>query len=229
MKKIIAIVLAVSSLFFLTASNALAEWSVGVSVSHGVYQADGTETQEGDNEKNTVTNKAGQFTYPSIFLEYNLGRVSLGFDVIPGSVTTEESTRTDYNVGDSAGVGNDGVLAGVTNKASVELSRHVSLYALVPITDIGTFARVAIMRVDIETKETLGTGSEYPDTHMTGASLSLGYQHDTDGFFIRGEVGYTDYEGISVTSTNATTGSTYNKVDADVDGGWARISIGKTF
>ena len=224
MKKIIAIVLAVSSLFFLTVSNALAEWSAGISVAHGVYRADATETQEGDGEKNSTTGKVGQFTYPSIFLEYNLGRVSVGFDVIPGSVTTEESSRTDINIGISNGVGNDGVLAGVTNKASVELSRHVSLYALVPIMDIGAFARIAVMRVDVETKEALNTGSKYPDTHMTGASLSLGYQHDTDAVFIRAEVGYTDYEGISVTSSN-----TANKVDADVDGAWARISIGKTF
>ena len=224
MKKIIAIVLAVSSLFLLTASKVLAEWSAGVSVSHGNYEASGTETLKSSSKK-TSKAEEGQFTYPSIFLEYNLGRVSLGFDVIPGSVTTEEQARTDYN--NSAGVpctGNDACGTGVTNKASVELSRHVSLYALVPITDIGAFARVQIMRVDVETKESLGTGSTYPDTHMTGASLSLGYQHDTGGAFVRAEVGYTDYEGISVTSSN-----TANKVEAEVDGTWARISIGKTF
>ena len=61
MKKIIAIVLAVSSLFFLTATKVLAEWSAGVSVSSGVYEASGTETQEGDNEKSTATEHA-QFT-----------------------------------------------------------------------------------------------------------------------------------------------------------------------
>ena len=221
MKKIIAIVLAVSSLFFLTVSNALAEWSAGISVSHGVYQADGTETQEGESEKNTLNGQEGQFTYPSIFLEYNLGRVSLGFDVIPGSVTTEEQARTDDGVGDNSLItGNDRA----TNKAQVELSRHVSLYALVPITDIGAFARVQVMRVDVETKESLGTGSTYPDTTMKGASLSLGYQHDTDGaVFVRAEVGYTDYEGVHVSS------NTGNKVDADVDGQWGRISIGRTF
>ena len=38
MKKIIAIVLAVSSLFFLTATKTLAEWSAGVSASVGVYE-----------------------------------------------------------------------------------------------------------------------------------------------------------------------------------------------
>mgnify|MGYP000698756766 CR=1 FL=1 len=223
MKKIIVIVLAVSSIFFLTVTKTLAEWSVGISLSTGVYEADGQENEDG--EINKATAEEAQFSYPSLFVEYNIGRVSIGFDVIPGSLTTEEQARTDYNVGISAGVGNDGAGAAITNKVQVELSRHVSLYALVPITDIGAFARVQIMRVDVETKEVLGSGSTYPDTTMEGASLSLGYQHDTGGAaFLRAEVGYTDYEAISVTATN-----TSNKVDADVDGTWARISIGKTF
>ena len=55
MKKIIAIVLAVSSLFFLTATKTLADWSAGVSV-------------------------------------------SVGLEIIAGSVTTEEESRTDYKV-----------------------------------------------------------------------------------------------------------------------------------
>ena len=222
MKKIIVIVLAVSSLFFLTVSNAIAEWSAGISLSTGAYEASGTETQEGENEKSSRAEE-GQFTYPSIFFEYNVGRVSFGLDYIPGSVETEEQSRTDYNTVDT---GNDGggTSPGVTNTVKVELSNHVSLYALVPITDIGAFARVQVIRVNVETNETLGTGSKYPDTHMKGGSLSLGYQHDTGGAFVRAEVGYTDYEGISVTASN-----TANRVDAEVDGEWARISIGKAF
>ena len=225
MKKIIAIVVAVSSLFFLTVSNALAEWSIGVSVAHGEYTAEGEENENGEINKKTG---AIGVTYPIIFIEKELDYgLSVGLDLIPGEVESEEATRTDYNCSGQLGVspcaGNDGTTGSITNKAKVGLSRHVSLYALVPITDIGAFARVQIMRVDVETKETLGTGSKYPDTHMTGASLSLGYQHDTDGFFIRGEVGYTDYEGITVQS------NTTNKVEVDVDGGWARISIGHTF
>ena len=69
MKKIIAIVLAVSSLFFLTVSKSLAEWTVGLSVTSGLYEAEGSETQEGDNEVSTAAEEA-QFTYPSIFFEY---------------------------------------------------------------------------------------------------------------------------------------------------------------
>lgn len=218
MRKIVSIVVALMALFFLSFTSSMAEWTAGVSVSHGAYEAGGSESEDG--EKNTAKREEAAFTYPEIFFEYNLGRVSLGLGVIPGSVSTNEQTRTDINVD----AGNDGGTSGVTNKVSVELSRHVSLYALVPITDIGTFARLQVMRVEVETKESLGTGSKYPDTHMTGASLSLGYQYDTAGGFIRAEVGYTDYEGISVSASN-----TNNTVEGDVDGQWGRISIGRSF
>ena len=221
MKKIIAVVLAVSSLFFLTATKVLAEWSAGVSTSVGHFKATGQENEDG--EINKATAEEAQFSYPSLFVEYNIGGVSFGFDVIPGSVTTEEQARTDYNVGDSAGVGNDGAGAAITNTAQVKISQHVSLYALVPIMDTGAFVRAAIMRADVNTKETLNTGSTYPDTNMLGGSLSLGYQYDTGAGFFRAEVGASEYDNIEVTSSNS------HKINADVSGQWARISIGKSF
>ena len=47
MKKIIAIVLAVSSLFFVMVSKSLAEISLGISGTAGVYEATGTEKLSG--------------------------------------------------------------------------------------------------------------------------------------------------------------------------------------
>ena len=224
MKKIIAIVLAFSSIFFLTATKTLAEWSAGVSASVGHFKATGQESEDGEINKTVTTNTLeGKFGYPSLFVEYNTGMVLIGLDVIPGTVETTEQARTDINIGDSAGVGNDGVLAGVTNTAKVEISQHISLYALIPVMDTGAFIRAQIMNADVATKESLATGSVYPDTDMTGVSLSVGYQYDTDMGFIRAEVGTSEYDTIDVTSDNG------HKVTADVDGEWARISIGKTF
>ena len=224
MKKIIVIVLAVSSIFFLTVTKTLAEWSAGVSASVGHFKATGQETEDGEINKTVSTNLLeGKFSYPTLFVEYNTGLVSVGLDYIPGSVETTEQARTDINIGDSAGVGNDGLGAAITNKASVELSRHVSLYALVPIMDTGAFIKAGVSRMNVKTKESLATGSTYPDTNMRGGSLSLGYQYDFDAGFIRAEVGVSEYDTVSATSSNG------HKVTADVDGEWARISIGKTF
>ena len=119
--------------------------------------------------------------------------------------------------------GNDGCNTSVTNTAKVEISQHISLYALVPIMDTGAFIKAAVIRADVATKENLATGSTYPDTDMKGASLSIGYQYDFDAAFVRAEVGATEYDTVSATS------SAGHKVTADVDGDWARISIGKSF
>ena len=225
MKKIIAIVLAFSSIFFLTATKTLADWSAGVSASVGHYTATGEEIEDGETNKTVSTNTLeGKFGYPSIFVEKSFGRVSIGLDVIPGSVETTEIGRTDYNIEPGqVCTGNDGCNTSVTNTAKVEISRHISLYALVPIMDTGAFIKAAIIRADVATKESLDTGSTYPDTDMKGASLSIGYQYDFDAAFVRAEVGATEYDTVSATS------SAGHKVTADVDGDWARISIGKSF
>ena len=227
MKKIIAIVLAVSSLFLLTATKVIADWSAGVSMTHGQFSATGKETEDGEINTLPSTNLVeGAFTFPSIFFEKNVGIVSIGLDFIPGTVDTEEQARTDINLGDALnGTGNDGGATGVTNKASVSISKHTTLYAVLqPLADIGAFVRVAVMRADVETKESLGTGSTYPDTTMKGGSISIGYQHNLDWGFVRAEAGRSAYETIKVTSTNGHT------VEADLDGDkWGRISIGRTF
>ena len=225
MKKIIAIVLAVSSLFFLTVSKALAEMTIGFSVSHGLYQASGSETEgSGDLKKNTATDMA-KFTFPAIFAEYNTGTVSIGVEVIPGSVETEEAARTDYNCdGVGSCLGNDGTTTNLTNKVSIEISRHVTLYGLLPIMDSGAYLKAGISRMDVATNESLATGSTYADIDgVSGAHASLGYQHDNDGGFVRAEIGYSIYDNMSVTSSNS------HKVEADIEGAFARISIGRSF
>ena len=226
MKKIIAIILAVSSLFFLTATKTLADWSAGITMAVGGYEATGQESEDGEINKTVSSNSLeGKFTYPSLFVEFNAGMVSIGFDIIPGTIKTTEVARTDNNIGDDGTTtGNDGGDTGLTNTAKVEISQHVSLYALVPVMDTGAFIRAAILRADVSTQESLDTGSSYPDTTMKGGSLSLGYQYDTgDAFFVRAEAGISEYDTATAISSNG------HKVSADVSGEWARISIGKTF
>ena len=231
MKKIIAIVLAVSSLFFLTVSKTLAEVTLGFSISHGLYQASGTETEGSGNvtsseaaEVSSATTMA-KFTYPTIFAEYNTGMVSIGVEVIPGSVETEEVARTDYNIEPGqVCTGNDGCNTSVTNKVEIEISKHITLYGLLPIMSTGAYLKAGISRMDVETNESLGTGSTYADIDgVSGAHASLGYQHDTASGFVRAEIGYSIYENMSVTSSNS------HKVEADIEGGFARISIGRSF
>ena len=226
MKKIIAIVLAVSSLFFLMASKSLAELSLGVSGTAGVYEATGKEVLSGG--RTNSSKEYASFGYPTIFAEYNTGPVSVGVEIIAGSVTTEEESRTDYNTSEPGGsnicTGNDFCGSSGTNKASVEVSRHITLYGLLPIMDSGAYIKAGISKMNVETKESLATGSTYDDVDgVQGEHLSLGYQHDTDNGFVRLEIGYSAYDNVSQTSNIG------HVVDVDIEGGFARLSIGRSF
>jgi hypothetical protein len=220
MKKIIAIVFASLALFFVTVSNSLAEWTAGVSGTVGVYEADGRETSGTEGEIHDAS-EVGNYAFPSVFVEYNTGTVSIGLDLIPGEVQSAAEERTDTGVGDnSLKTGNDAT----TNTAQVALSQHLTLYALVPIMDSGAYLKAGVHSVNIKSQESLGTGSKYGDERVMGGTIALGYQHDTDGGFIRLEAGVSDYEDVSLNSTN-----TSNKVSGSLRGGFGRVSIGRSF
>ena len=223
MKKIVSVAVASMALFFFSITSSMADgWTAGVAVTHGLYEATGQE-----NEDTEITKATGEIavTFPTIFAEYNYGNVSVGLEVIPGSVETEEASRTDYNIGDSnLCTGNDGCGSGAVNSVRVEISQHITLYAVVPVMDTGAFLKAGFSRMNVDTKDNLATGSTYPDIGgVNGGHLSLGYQHDTSAGFIRAEVGFSTYDTIKVTSTNS------HKVEADIEGGWGRISLGKSF
>ena len=226
MKKTIAVVIAVTTLFFYGVTNSMAEWTAGISVSHGEYSASGQENRNGSiTHANDMAAK--EVTYPTIFFEKAFDYASVGISIIPATQESEEASRTDYNC--TAGIalhctGNDGSTGSVTNTAKVQLSQHVTLYTIVPIM-AGAFARAGIQTVLVETDETLNTGSKYDDKRIVGGTIGLGYQHDTGGGFVRIEAGYSRYNTLELTSTT----NSKNKVTADLDGSFGRLSIGRSF
>jgi hypothetical protein len=195
----------------------MAELSMGASLSHGVYKATGSENEDGEI---TSASAESKFAYPSVFVEWNTGAVSIGIEVIPGSVTTDQASRTDLNLGDADGIGtgNDGTNSGVTNTAEVSISQHVTLYGLLPIMDSGAYLKAGISNMDVKTNESLATGSTYGDVEgVQGVHASLGYQHDTGGAFFRAEVGYSEYDNISIKGSNSHT------VQADIEGTYVQL------
>ena len=60
-----------------------------------------TDTESENGEIHNATDHA-QYTFPSIFIEKHLGVWSVGLDYIPGSVESDEASRTDYNTGGAA-------------------------------------------------------------------------------------------------------------------------------
>ena len=76
--------------------------------------------------------------------------------------------------------------------------------------------------VDVITKESLDTGSKYNDTDLDGVMLGFGWTEVGDVFWA---TDYTDFDELSTTSTT----NTDNKIEANLEGVSASLSIGKSF
>ena len=76
------------------------------------------------------------------------------------------------------------------------------------------FVKAGVAYVTLKTTESLGTGSSYGNEDIYGGVIGLGAKTDQHRF----ELVYTDYEDISLTSSQARTGvTTNNKISAELD------------
>jgi hypothetical protein len=89
------------------------------------------------------------------------------------------------------------------------------------------YLKAGYMQVDVQTNETLGTGSSYGNTKLDGTMFALGYSRDLDnGAFVRFEGSIMELDGATLTSTVDTKKSV--SVDG-IEGLGAKLSIGKSF
>ena len=216
MKKIIATIVA---LVFSTSAYAvtISDVSVGASLNHGVYAADGKErnfTHAGVLEKTTnVTGKAFVDTYATIFLELALNEnVALGVSYAPDSVDTPQNVNS--------GEGGDGQ---TDIKVSAEFEDLTTVYLLAK-SDIGIFAKAGYSQMDINvTSENAGT---YKDTDTDGVEFAIGYERDLGEIGVRAELAYHSFDDVKadngITDKNEITVS-------NMQGATARISLVKSF
>ena len=193
--------------------------NVGISGNMGIFHATGEESENGDKSTEDATGVAG---YSSVFIEAAIGeRFAIGIDMVPGTLSSE-TANNDRNDKDEQA---DEAFSAVTNKVKVDFTNLNTLYATLRLTDT-LYLKAGAVSVDVETKESLGTGSTYTDTDMSGETYGIGYNNTFDnGFFYRVEGTYLDFGSASVTASN-----TDNKVSLkNLEGASARISIGKSF
>ena len=218
---------ALSLAFLLTlfgSSHALAEYgiTVGLTGSMAMIEASGQETEGGEVSRGEVSNNTG---VGSIFVEYNdiLGSgFSLGVDYIPGSADVSSSikSRSDANSeGDSA-----------TNKAQAEIDAHTTYYATYG-TDSGAYLKVGYVQADLNTLETLGTGSKYANETLSGWEVGAGVEFDVYASTVgRFELTHIDYGDIEIRSSVARAGvATNNLIEADLDVTRLSASLGYKF
>ena len=211
MKKIKAITL-VFLLSLFGSSYALAEFTVGITGSMAMIDASGTETEGGETTAGDVNNTAG---VGSIFVEYNniMGTaLSLGIDHIPGSADVSSSIKQRQDANPN-GEGDD-----VTNKAQAEISDHTTIYATYGFGN-GAYVKLGYVEADLNTLETLGSGSKYGNVTVDGVEAGLGVEFDLYGGSVgRLELSHIAYDDISIVSSVARAGVTKNNlIEADLD------------
>jgi hypothetical protein len=216
MRKIITLVL--SSFFFVSLASAEIGVNVGISGSAGAFQATGTETEKDEKNKEDAVGAAG---WASIFIEKTLGeRFAIGVDYVPSALESETSQteNRDKTTTDTQTV--------QTQKVQVDFEDLTTIYLAVNLTD-NLYAKVGHMSVDVNTNETLGTGSKYGNTSLDGTLVALGWNTGFgNNMFVRVEGNYMQFDGASLTSST----NSDNKIElTDLNGASAKLSVGKSF
>ena len=215
----------VISMFWIVSASADVGARLGVTGNAALYAATATELDTGSHgtttdfdESQTQSEYLG-LMYGSVFAEVGFGPMFVGVDYMPGAIDTEESTTT---VGDKT---TSATSTQVTNKVKVEFEGLTNFYAGVRILD-SFFIKAGTLSVDLNTKETLGTGSTYGNTTVDGTMMAVGMDKVMDnGMFVRVEGQYSEFDSASLTSSSGSQKITMDSLDGVV----AKLSIGKAF
>lgn len=224
MKKIITIFL--SGMLFLTSTSyAEVGVNVGVSGSVGLFGATAKESHGDATPSRAAGSNVYEDTeiaaaaYASLFIEKELGLISIGLDYVPTAFESEtvESARHDKQTAASETV------TTTENRVQVDLQDLTTLYVALNVTE-NAYVKAGLMHIDVITNKSLGTGGSYGNTSLDGTLIGFGYNKDLDnGLFIRGEGSYMNFDGASLTSGDMTV------TLKNLDGVTGKISIGKSF
>ena len=223
--------LAASLVMVIMASTSFAGISEGIRIGVGVADTevngsgsevlkDGVSAATAQHGRRNTGTTSGSTTIGHVFLEKSFSNgMTIGIDYIPGEASVGVQSRTDATSTEGATVSTD-----VINKASAEISNHITYYGLMPLGDSPIFIKGGITSMDLETNEVLATGATYGNTSVNGVTVGIGAHLERDsGLFLRIEANVAEYENLTLT------GSTGNVIQADLDTSEARLSIGKSF
>lgn len=213
-----------------SSSIALAEYTMGVSGAIAYIDASGTETEGGEQNK---ANADHVTPVASIFFEANdiyMPGLSLGIDYIPMSADVSDKVRKRTDTENSV-TGTAAETSTTRNQsAQAELNDHLTFYANYDLNDTIYF-KLGYVNVDLDTVESLPTGSKYGNKNIDGILLGFGTEFDVGSNSVgRLEFTHTNYKDIELTSSVARTGvSQNNTIDADLDVTQIKASFGYKF
>ena len=150
-----------------------------------------------------------------------VGPMAIGLDVAPYDIAEVSvlNARAD----------------GTNQTADVSISENYGAYVTMGLGDSGAYIKAMVTSHNADVTSTkianksgnsdTTVNSTYPDQSFMGGHVSLGFERDMGGMFIRGEVGASEYEKVTSKSSSGRT-----TVTAQIENGThARVSIGKAF
>lgn len=228
MKKILlslAIVMA-----YILPANAELTRAIGLTVSGATIDSTVKDDIDSNGTTNTTKEITNDIAYGSIFVEFTNenvgpGSVTFGVDLIPASAefdsrnTTQQSTKAKAAGAAPQTTG--------TNKGTVDVSNHATLY-IQPGVSVGgmtVFATLGYVVADVDADvQSVSSTNKTESLTLEGIKTGLGVKKVFgNDMFMKFEYAQTDYDEISVTTSNNT------KVSADMDNSGLNLSIGKTF
>ena len=221
-KKVAILAVSFVSFFGIQSASAVEGITVGIALNTAAFMGSGKETMTGSGASTTqkdITEEDGAFKkdgIASIFVEYAASdMISVGIERFADDISTPEN----LNVQQASG-------ADVNNTVKATFANHTTVYANVNMP-FGTYLKLGYHFADIETKESLATGSAYNDVDTNGVSVGLGYQYNADnGVFFRAEISASEYDDVDATST---VDSNKAVEVTDMYGATGALKIGKTF
>ena len=215
----------VLSIIFLLgfSTTAFATGSVGFTISKADVKSSLQDDIDNNGSIDTTKNISNDVTFASIFFEKAVNEnMSIGIDFIPFEADFESRSTTQSSIKEKGSSTTTG-----TNKGTADVSRHLTFY-LQPQKEIRdglkVFGTVGLVRADVESKvQSISSTDKTVDQSLDGTKLGLGLKKETGFGFVKLEYSETDYDDISVTTSNNT------KVTGDIDTDILALSVARSF
>ena len=220
MKKLVLSILFLLS--FVTASYA--QVSVGLTVSMADVESDLSDDIDNNGSTDTTKSISNDVAFGSIFFEKAINEnMSVGVDFIPFEAEFDSRSTTQSSLKAKT----DGAATSGTNKGTADVSKHLTFY-LQPQREIRdglkVFGTLGLVKADVESLvQSVSSTDKTVEQSLDGMKLGLGLKKETGIGFIKLEYSQTDYDDVSVTTSNST------KVTADIDTDILALSVARSF
>ena len=216
--------LVLSIIFLLGFSTTVyATGSVGFTLSTGDVKSGLKDDIDNNGSTDTTKNLSNDISFGSIFFEKALNdNMSVGLDFIPFEAEFESRSTTQSSIKEKGSSTTTG-----TNKGTADVSRHLTFYVQ-PQKEIRdglkVFGTLGLVRADVEsTVQSVSSTDKTVEQDLEGIKLGLGLKKETGFGFIKLEYSETDYDDVSVKTSNNT------KVTADIDTEILGLSVARSF